>query len=66
VAKPGDMRQFNGQNNRDKEDCPKGHPLFGDNLLTADLARGRRGCKICAYERTEARRRRLKAARDVR
>jgi len=63
VAKPGDMRQFNGQNNRDKMDCPQGHPLFGENLLTADLARGRRGCKICSYERSEARR---KAARDAR
>jgi len=62
MAKPGDLRQFNGQHNRDKMDCPKGHPLFGDNLLTADLARGRRGCKICSYEASEARR---KAARDA-
>ncbi len=63
MAKPGDMRRYNGQHNRDKEDCPQGHPLFGDNLLTADLARGRRGCKTCAYERTKARRKALRDAR---
>jgi len=58
-----DGRRLNGAHNREKMDCPQGHPLFGDNLLTADLKRGRRGCKICSYERTEARR---KAARDAR
>ena len=57
-----DRRRFNGNNNRIKEDCPQGHPLSGDNLLSADLKRGRRGCKTCSYERTEARR---KAARDA-
>ena len=57
------MRRFNGGNNRDKEDCPKGHPLMGDNLLKADLARGRRGCRLCSTERTAAYR---KAARDAR
>ncbi len=58
-----DGRRFNGDHNRKKKDCPQGHPLWGDNLLSADLKRGKRGCKTCAYERTAARR---KAARDAR
>ena len=55
-----DGRRFNGDKNRSKENCPQGHPLWGDNLLTADLARGRRGCKTCAYERTAAYKKRIR------
>ena len=39
--------------------CPFGHPLSGENVLTAEIARGKRGCRIChnARRRTEAYRR---------
>ena len=57
-----DGRRFNGHHNREKEECPQGHPLWGDNLLPADLARGRRGCRLCAREWTAAYRRRLRDA----
>lgn len=66
MAKLGDLRRYNGENNREKENCPQGHPLMGDNLLTADLKRGRRGCKICSYERIEAARKAKREARDAR
>lgn len=46
-ARPTDGRRRNGENNRIKTHCPQGHPLEGDNLLTADLKRGRRGCRTC-------------------
>jgi len=58
-----DGRKFNGDHNRKKEDCPQGHPLWGDNLLTADLKRGKRGCKTCHNDQARARR---KAAMDAR
>ena len=60
-----DGRRYNGDNNRQKMDCPQGHPLCGDNLLTADLARGRRGCKTCSYERTAAYKKRIREAKDA-
>lgn len=37
---------FSGKNIR-KTHCPKGHPLCGDNLVPAQLARGRRDCWTC-------------------
>lgn len=59
-----DMRRYNGDANRQKQACPQGHPLFGDNLLPADLARGKRGCKRCAYDRNNAYRRAKREERD--
>lgn len=61
-----DGRRHNGAHNREKEECPQGHPLWGDNLLPADLARGRRGCRLC--HNAQARRygkARTKKARDA-
>lgn len=45
-----------GAENARKTHCPKGHPLTEDNLRPWDLQhQGRRKCKICANERTRAR-----------
>ena len=62
---PADLRSMNGANNRDKTHCPHGHAYTDDNLLTADLKRGRRGCKACSYARTKMYRASAKQASDV-
>ncbi len=43
-----------GENNAAKTHCPQGHPLSGDNLLAADLKRGKRSCKACHREHARA------------
>ena len=48
-----DGRRFNGDNNRRKTHCPKGHPLSGDNLLNSKLKIGKRECKTCHLERSK-------------
>ncbi len=40
-----------GDWNRRKKTCPRGHLLEGDNLLTADVKRGKRSCRTCHNER---------------
>ena len=34
-----------------KTECPKGHPLAGDNLVAWELKQGKRACKTCARAR---------------
>lgn len=40
--------------NTKKMQCPRGHPLSGNNLSPCWLKRGRRMCKICLRDRTRA------------
>jgi hypothetical protein len=49
-----DGRRHNGDNNRRKTHCPKGHPLSGDNLLTSKLKIGKRECRTCHNARRRA------------
>lgn len=52
--------------NRAKTHCPQGHEYTPDNLLPADLKRGRRGCKRCHYTRGAEYKRRARARKEER
>lgn len=49
-------RGLAGENSRRKTECPKGHPLSGDNLVPYKLKIGKRQCLICTNEHRRANR----------